>query len=195
MCFQPYIGQKPRVAIADHLGLSLELLGGRKGEISARYRGLDSNVSDQISASFEGPRDHLKEAIPSVKKGTGFVDFVPPVKEVALISYWCTSLLLYLSLKSRKKSVKLVLVNPLCFCYIIPMRITLVSELCSNHHLTPRKKKNLLVFEFVFRTFAKLRLPSTQGKSSSATAVVPCTLSVGESRHCIRKVAVVVRQR
>ena len=140
MRFQPYIGQKPRVAIADHLGHSLELLGSRKGAISARYRGLDSSVSDQILASLEGLRDHLQEAIPSVKKGTDFVNIVPQLKKW-FDSYWCTSLLLYLSLKSRKKSVKLVLVNPLCFCYIIPLRITLVSELCSNHHLTPRKKK------------------------------------------------------
>ena len=99
------------------MGHSLELLGGRNRAISARYRGLDSSVSDQISVSLEGPRDHLQEAIPSVKKGTDFVNIVPQLKKW-FDSYWCTSLLLYLSLKSRKKSVKLVLVNPLCFCYI-----------------------------------------------------------------------------
>ena len=125
------------------MGLSLELLGGRKGAISARYRGLDSSVSDQISASLEGPRDHLKGAIPSVQKGTSFVNIVPPLKKwLYLLRVYFSPSLSLIEVKIRKCEVGVS--RSLCFMLHIPLRITLVSELCSNHHLTPRKKKNYL---------------------------------------------------
>lgn len=102
---------------------SLELLGRSERAISAGYRGLDSSVSDQILKTFEGLKDYRRKAIPSTKKGTSFVNYCSTDKELIwlILVYY---LLLYLSLKSRKKSVKCDVKKIFVFYATNPLRIT-----------------------------------------------------------------------